>query len=147
MDLLTWIVVALVVTGSLSLLLTRKPRRGAGGSRAERVRRGTGHALLGLQQFVEPSAEHVFEAENREQIDEDDKEGEGDDPRAIAASVAAGLARSRVDPEEVRRHLAAASRVGLDWRAVYEQAVRAELAARPFKAPAIPPAWRVAPRD
>src|SRR5690242_15007118 len=26
----------------------------------ERVRRGTGHALLGLQQFIEPSVEHVF---------------------------------------------------------------------------------------
>ncbi|MDR3638609.1 MAG: hypothetical protein P4L84_32690 [Isosphaeraceae bacterium] len=147
MDLLTVIVVALVAIGTCSLLLSGWRRRGAAPTSGERIRRGTGHALLGLQQFIEPTVEHVFEVENREHIADDEHEGDEDDPEAIQADLAASLARSQIDTEEVRRHLAAAARAGLDWHAVYDQAVRDELGARPFKAPTIPPAQRVAPRE
>jgi hypothetical protein len=113
----------------------------------ERLRRGTGHALLGLQQFVEPSVEHVFEAQNVEQKDEEDDDGLGDGEEAIRSDLADALARSPVDTEEVRRHLSAAARAGLDWKALYDQAVSDELRERPYRAPSIPPARRVRPRD
>ncbi len=112
----------------------------------ERLRRGTGHALLGLQQFIEPSVEHVFEAQNVEQKEEGDDDGLGGDEGAIRSDLAEAIGRSSIDPEEVRRHLSAASRAGLDWRALYEQAVGDQLRERPFRAPSIPPAGRVAPR-
>jgi hypothetical protein len=112
----------------------------------ERLRRGTGHALLGLQQFIEPSVEHVFQAQNVEQTEEDD-DGLGEDEEVIRSDLAEALGRAPVDIEEVRRHLAAAARAGLDWKALYEQAVVAELRDRPFRAPSIPPAGRVRPRE
>jgi hypothetical protein len=35
----------------------------------------------------------------------------------------------------------------MDWKALFEQAVSDELHERPFRAPSIPPVWRVAPRE
>ncbi len=148
MDLLPQLCLILVSLGLWALVFRGRQRRPGGNqeSTGERVRRGTGHALLGLQQFIEPSVEHIFEAENREQKDEDDHDSDGDDPVAIRNDLAASLALTPIDPEEVRRHLAAAQRAGLDWRALYEEAAEHERAERPFKAPSIPPLWRVAPR-
>jgi hypothetical protein len=112
------------------------------------IRRGTGSAMLGLQQFIEPSVEHVFQAKNVEQKEEDDDQGKGDgDEATIRADLAQALGQAPIDPEEVRRHLAAAARVGLDWKVLFEQAVADELRERPFRAPSMPPANRVAPRE
>jgi hypothetical protein len=113
----------------------------------ERPRRGVGHAMLGLQEFVDPGVEHVLAAENREQKDDADHPGDEDDPDLLRADLAASLGRSPIDTEEVRRHLAAARRAGLDWRALFDEAVHAELAARPYRAPSLPPIGRVAPRE
>jgi hypothetical protein len=112
-----------------------------------RVRRGAGHALLGLQQFIEPSVEHVFEAENLEQKSEEDGDGLGDGEAAIRSDLADALGRTPVDLEEIRRHLTAAERAGLDWRGLFAAAVADELRERPYRAPTLPPAGRVAPRD
>jgi hypothetical protein len=112
----------------------------------ERVRRGTGHAMLGLQEFIEPSVEYVFQAENVEQKEEDDLEAGEDDAGLIRDDLSASLGRSPIDPEEVRRHLTRAAQAGLDWEELYDVAVRSELGSRPFRAPSIPPAWKVAPR-
>jgi hypothetical protein len=125
----------------------RKDKDQRGSPVKDRLRRGTGHALLGLQQFIEPSVEHVFEAQNVEQKEEDDDDGLGEGEASIRSDLAEALGRSPVDPEEVRRHLSAAARSGLDWRALYEQAVGDELRDRPFRAPSMPPARRVAPRE
>jgi hypothetical protein len=114
---------------------------------AERVRRGMGHALLGLQEFVEPSVEHIFAAQNVEQKEEeDDDDGLAVDEEAVRSNLAEALRQSPVDPEEIRRHLSAALRAGMEWKALFEQAVAAELQERPFRAPFMPPARRVAPR-
>lgn len=115
--------------GILVLILWMQRRKSVNTSR------GTGHALLGLQEFIQPSVEYVFQAENVEQKEEDDP--------ARDLSVSLGL--SPIDPDEVRRHLTAAARAGLNWQTVFEEAVRSELKARPYRAPSIPPAWRVAP--
>jgi hypothetical protein len=125
----------------------RKDRDRKGPPVRERLRRGTGHALLGLQQFIEPSVEHVFEAQNVEQKEEEDDDGLGEGEEAVRSDLAEALGRSPVDTEEVRRYLAAGARAGLDWRALYEQAVSDELRERPFRAPLIPPAGRVQPRE
>ena len=111
------------------------------------VRRGIGNAMLGLQQFIEPSVEHVFQAQNVEQKEEEDDQGQGGDEETVRSDLAESLGRAPVDPEEIRRHLAAAARMGLDWRAVFDQAVADELRERPFRAPFVPPASRVAPRE
>ncbi len=112
----------------------------------ERIRRGTGHAMLGLQEFIEPSVEYIFQAENVEQKEEDDDKGLGGDEEAVRSNLADALGQSPVDHEEIRRHLTAALRAGLDWRSLFEQAVADELRERPYRAPSMPPARRVAPR-
>jgi hypothetical protein len=113
----------------------------------ESIRRGTGNAMLGLQQFIEPSVEYVFQAQNVEQQEEDDDQGQGGDEAAVRSDLAEALGRAPVDPEEVRRHLATAMRMGLDWKALFGEAVADELRERPFRAPSMPPAKHVAPRD
>jgi hypothetical protein len=112
----------------------------------ESIRRGTGNAMLGLQQFIEPSVEYVFQAQNVEQQEEDDDQGQGGDEAAVRSDLAEALGQAPVDPEEVRRHLASAARMGLDWKALFDEAVADELRERPFRAPSIPPAKHVAPR-
>jgi hypothetical protein len=148
MDLRPLAPVALACLGALMLALTLRVmrRRRWVDPSGERVRRGTGRAILGLQQFIEPSVEYVIRAENVEQVEEDDPEADGDDAGAIRDDLSASLGRSPIDPEEVRRLLTRAARSGLDWEGLYDEAVRSELGSRPFRAPSIPPAWKVAPR-
>ncbi len=139
-------IVAMLMVLVVSVLgRAKKDPKGSPGK--ARLRRGTGHALLGLQQFIEPSVEHVFGAQNVEQKDEEGDDGQGGDEEAIRSDLADALGRSPVDAEEVRRHLAAAARAGLDWKSVYEEAVAAELRERSYRAPSIPPAGRVRPRE
>jgi hypothetical protein len=121
-------------------------RRGVVDVSRERVRRGTGHAMLGLQEFIEPSVEYVFQSENLEHSEVDDIETDGDGLASVRQDLSTCLGHTPIDPEEVRRLLTRASRAGLDWRELYEEAVHSELASRPFRAPSIPPVWRVAPR-
>jgi hypothetical protein len=113
----------------------------------DRLRRGTGHALLGLQEFIEPSVEYVFQAQNVEQKEEEDDDGLGEDEEAIRSDLAEAMGRTPIDTEEVRRYLTAAARAGLGWKALFDQAVGDELRERPFRAPSIPPVGRVAPRE
>jgi hypothetical protein len=134
-----------VVVMVFAVLLGWMDRNGL--PRKESARRGAGNALLGLQQFIEPSVEYVFQSQNVEQKDEDDDNGLGGDKEAIRSDLAEALARTPVDPEEVRRHLFAAMRLGMDWRALFDQLVSDELRQRPFRAPCIPPVKRVAPRE
>ena len=134
-----------VVVMVLAAFLGRIDRKKPPGK--ESVRRGTGNALLGLQQFVEPSVEYVFQAQNVEQKEEEGDDGLGGGEAAVRSDLAESLGRTPVDPEEVRRHLAGAVRLGLDWRTLFDQAVADELRERPFRAPSMPPAKRVAPRE
>jgi hypothetical protein len=134
-----------VVVMALAAVLGWMDRRSPPGKKS--VRRGTGNALLGLQQFIEPSAEYVVQAQNTEQKEEEDDQGLGGDEEAVRSDLEDALGREPIDPEEVRRHLAGALRMGLDWRALFDQAVADELRKWPFRAPFVPPARRVAPRE
>jgi hypothetical protein len=145
----SFLIIAGIVTVVAVLIVSVLGRAGQDTKQSpvkERLRRGTGHALLGLQQFVEPSVDNIFQAQNVEQKDEEDDDGLGEGEEAIRSDLTAALGRSPVDVEEVRRHLAAAARAGLDWRSLYDQAVSDELRERPYRAPSIPPAGRVRPR-
>jgi hypothetical protein len=135
----------LTASAVLTLWILRSERKDVQAGRA-RVNRGTGHALLGLQEFIQPSVEFVFQAENTEDKVEEDGLQMGAE-EAIRIGLAESLARTRVDHEEVRWHLNAALREGLDWQSLYEAAVEAELRSRPYRAPALPPHWRVQPRQ
>ena len=97
---------------ALTVSLLWMQRRGWVDFSNDRVRRGIGHAMLGLQEFVEPSVESIFEAENLEQKEEADLEADGDDLEAIKKDLSVSLGRSSIDPEEVRCHLAEAARAG-----------------------------------
>jgi hypothetical protein len=130
---------------ALALFFGWTDRKGIPGK--VRVRRGTGNALLGLQEFIEPSVEYIVQAQNVEQKEEEDDEGLGGDEAAIRSDLAEALGRTPIDLEEVRRHLSTAARTGMDWRSLYEQAVGDELRERPYRAPGIPPVRRVAPRE
>lgn len=141
------VVLLLAGVAAMTLTLVWIRRRGPIDPGRDRIRRGVGHAMWGLQEFVEPSVEYVFQAENAETKEEDDLGASDEGPDAIGADLSASLGRDPIDAEEVRRHLATAHRAGLDWREAFDRAVRDELAARPYRAPSIPPAWRVAPRE
>jgi hypothetical protein len=140
--LVVWFLAGTVV---LALALLRLHRRGKIDAGSQRIRRGAGHALLGMQEFIEPSVEFVFQAENVEQKRDVGSDALEDDQVALLADLAESLSRDPVNHDEVRRHLAGLQRSGIDWREAFDQAVRAELAARPYRAPALPPHWRVAP--
>jgi hypothetical protein len=101
--------------------------------------------MLGLQQFIDPGAEYVIAADNLEQKEQEGDSGAGDDEHEIRANLSASLAETPIDFEEVRRALSRAHQAGLDWRQCYEVAVQRELAVRPYRAPSLPPATRVAP--
>ena len=149
MDVRPLIPVGALIAGIVALFptLAWMRRRGWVDTSPDRVRRGVGHAMLGMKEFIEPSVEYILQAENAEQDEEDDLDASDDGPEALLDDLATGLGRDPIDPEEVRRHLATAHRAGLDWRELFDRAVRDELAARPYRAPSIPPVWRVAPRE
>ncbi|MHC5538082.1 hypothetical protein ACYOEI_07610 [Singulisphaera rosea] len=143
---------ALIYVGilvSVAYLLAKYFEHASGRKRSAttQVRRGVGNALLGLQGFVEPSVEYIVQAQNVEQKDEEGDDGDGGDEAEIRSDLGTALERTPVDLEEVRRHLAAASRLGLEWKAVFEDAVAAEVQKCPYRSPSMPPVWRVAPRE
>ena len=92
---------------------------------------------------------HVVRALQDARAEEADPSGGNDDeppsPDTVLAEVIDVLNRAPVDVEEVRRRLTDASREGFDWRSIYEEAVVAVRAERPYLSPGIPPVSRVAP--
>src|SRR5581483_7849884 len=117
------------------LILAWMRRRGWVNASRDRARRGVGHAMLGLQEFVEPSVEYILQAENAEQAEDEDADPSEGGPEAVLADLASCLGRDPIDTEEIRRHLASAARAELDWHELFDRAVRDELANRPYRAP------------
>ena len=139
-----WFTLWTTLGGIALIWLSRRGVIDLGGGKAVK---GTGHAMMGLQEFIQPSVEHVLEAEYlQDKDDENDNEAGESDLETLQSDLAAALKNSPIDPEEIRRHLAKAARLGFDWRDAFEAAVRVELGDRPYRSPAIPPVWRVAPR-
>ncbi len=118
--------------------------------RGERRRRAVSGAAFAFQQVFDPGIEHVLRAERDAKAEEADPSGGDDDDPPIESfrdELIALLGSSPVEIESIRNVLTAAHREGHDWRALYEDAVRALVEDQPYLAPAIPLATRVAPRN
>jgi len=156
-----WVIPVLAVAGvvmgawvveRLVTALSRSSDEGDGADtdRDKARRRATSGAALALQEVFDPGIEHVIRAERDAQAEEADPSGGGEPEIPIdtfRADLEASLGRVPIDPEEIRRLLAAAERAGHDWRSLYEESVGAVVADRPYLAPMIPPASRIAPRE
>jgi hypothetical protein len=156
-----WILLVLGLIGFLAAVwvfdrimdaIARRPRpvEEPDSERAKAVRRSTSGAALAFQQVFDPGIEHVIRAERDAEEEEADPGGDGDPPEAVVeilrSDLLVALTRVPLQPEELRKVLAEAQREGLDWRSLYEEAVRATLADRPYLAPAMLPVSRVTPR-
>jgi hypothetical protein len=99
-------------------------------------------AWVAMQRFLEPGAKHVVEL-SRERSNEDEEAGRD----RLLSNLLASLDATPVNLEEVRIYLAIAKGKGIDWRDLYNEAVRVQLAARPDRAPIIPPLEDVIPQE
>jgi hypothetical protein len=100
-------------------------------------------AWVALQQFIEPGVKHVVQVgEQHRREDDDAVAGE-----RILANVLASLDATTVNTEEIRAYLAIAKRAGLDWKKLYDEAVKVQRSARPDRAEHIPPIENVAPLE
>src|SRR5262249_40340946 len=98
---------------------------------------------VAMQQFIEPGVKHVAQI-SQERRSEGDEEADKD---RLLANILASLDATPVNPEEVRLYLVIAKRKGLDWKDVFEEAVRVQRSARPDRADLIPPLEDVAPLE
>lgn len=113
--------------------------RKTGGQRAR-------NGLLQFQEFLDPSVRVLRQAQ--EVVAEEAEPGGGGEPitpEALRAGLAASLARSPIDVEEVRGWLTIARDQEIDWAELFREAVAAELAERHYRLPEMPPESRVAP--
>jgi hypothetical protein len=99
-------------------------------------------AWVALQQFLEPTVRHVHE------VGQEHREGDAEARRdGLLATLLDCLDATPINPEAVRLCLTLAQRGGLDWKALYEEAVRVQQAARPERADLLPRVGDVAPPD
>src|SRR5262249_40596879 len=80
-------------------------------------------AFVGMQQVIEPGVKHVIEVRQEKRSEADI---EADKERVLAMLIEI-LQSTPVNVEAVRLYLATAQKLGLDWQALYEQAVQAAL--------------------
>jgi hypothetical protein len=95
---------------------------------------------IAMQHFIEPGVKHVVEVKQEKRIEKEEASKE----RNLAVLVET-LRSCPVNVEAVRVYLLAAKQMGLDWQALYEQAVKAELLERPDRATELPTLEAVAP--
>ena len=97
-------------------------------------------SLVAMQQFIEPGVKHVVEVKQDRRIEKEEAS-----KKRILAMLVETLRSCPVNVEAVRVYLMAAKKIGLDWQALYEQAVKAELLERPDRATVLPTLETVAP--
>lgn len=78
-------------------------------------------SLVALQQFIEPSIRHVVEVKHHVRSEKEKQAGR---ERLIAMLIEV-LRSSPGNVEAIRLYLASAKEMGLDWRALYDEAVKA----------------------
>ena len=92
---------------------------------------------VAMQQIIEPGVRHVVEVKHHQRSE---KEKEAGRERLFAMLVEV-LRSSPANGEAIRFYLASAKGMGLDWRALYEDAAKAVGGTR------LPPLDEVAPDD
>jgi hypothetical protein len=100
-------------------------------------------AWVAMQHFLEPGVKHVVHAGQERRSEDVEEAGK----ERLLANLLASLDATPVNLEEIRLYLAIAKGKGLDWRNLYDQAVRVQLAARPDCAGSIPPFEDVMPEE
>jgi hypothetical protein len=98
-------------------------------------------AWVAMQQFIEPGVNHVVQI-GEENRSEDDEAARNE---KVLANLLASLDATPVNCEEIRAYLAVAKRASLDWKKVYDEAVKLQRSARPDRADHIPQIEDVAP--
>jgi hypothetical protein len=100
-------------------------------------------AWIGMQQFIEPGVKHVV------QIGQDRRSEEDETARKerILANLLASLDAMPANRAAIRFELIQANREGLDWRMLYEEAVKIQRSTRPERGNLIPPVDDVAPLE
>jgi hypothetical protein len=139
-----WLAIALAPVG-LGILLWGLDRLGlwleARGWLYYRNRQPTSSpmsALFALQKAIEPQVEHVIVAKEQKRRDMADD-------GLVLTNLRDALRATPVNREAIQAYLETADRQGLDWRRLYNEAVRAELIERPDRAALIPPLEDVTP--
>jgi hypothetical protein len=77
-------------------------------------------SLVAMQQFLEPGVQHVIQAGQERRVED----AEGASGKRLIACLLAALQETPVNPEVIRVYLAQARREGLDWAALYAEAVQ-----------------------
>jgi hypothetical protein len=77
-------------------------------------------SLVALQQFIEPGVQHVVQAGRQRRVD--DEQGAAHD--RLLNCIQAILVEPTPNPEAIRLYLAQAHKEGLDWQALYAEAIR-----------------------
>jgi hypothetical protein len=100
-------------------------------------------AWVAAQQFIESGVKHVVQVSQERR----NEGNQGADRDRLLANILAALDATPVNPEEIRLYLVIAKREGLDWKELFEEAVRVQRSARPDRVDLIPRLEDVAPRD
>jgi hypothetical protein len=135
----SWLIGALAVLGTaaalfgLDRLCLWLEARGLLYYRRTKRQSGIASMCVGLQEFVEPGVKHVREA--REHVREEDQEAR---KQRLMDGLLACLEADVTQVNQVVLYLEAARTAGLDWRSLYEEAVRVYLARHPDRAEGIP---------
>jgi hypothetical protein len=97
-------------------------------------------AWVALQQAIEPGVKQVVHVSEERESQEERNE-------KLLANLLAALDAQPVNLDEVRLYLTQARRAGIDWKALYDEAVRVQQAARRERAGLLPSVQDVAPLD
>jgi hypothetical protein len=98
---------------------------------------------VGLQQAIEPAVKHVLQVRQEKRGAEDREAAR----QRLLALLSETVCATPVSVEGIRLYLTAAQEAGLDWRALYGEAVREELLIRPDRAAVLPSPDDVAPPE
>jgi hypothetical protein len=101
----------------------------------------SGSVFVALQQFIEPRVKHVVQVKQESRSEQDLQAAR---ERAIGNLLEA-LAAPPVNPEVIRFYLSMAQKSGLNWKALYEEAVHLHRAKRKDSDAAFPSPDEVAP--
>ena len=118
-------------------------RRGWLYYRKKRPTRSPAGCWVAMHQLLEPGVKHILQVGQQRRQEED----QGERKARLFANLLAALDSTPVNVEEIRLYLAAARGAGLDWRAVYEEALRVQLSVRPEQAGLLPSPDEVAPDE
>jgi hypothetical protein len=98
---------------------------------------------VAMHQLLEPGVKHVVQVGQHQRQEED----QGESKARLFANLLAALDANPVNVEKIRLYLGVSRDTGLDWRALYEEALRVHLSVRPEQTGQLPSPDEVAPDE